>query len=217
MNKLANKFADKLVSRLQESMDELVDSRVDHLLERVLKAPSTSPHHRELDNTALDEPGHLPISSQSSCCDSDMRTIDVLTDSCSYCCSYSGSCCSQSALPARRLSSKSYFGMVEGAFSWCKDKLSQYTPSYISQSVKDLLGYLGLSDKKGKMLFLGLDNAGKTTLVQMLKTNMFEQYEPTMYPSSEYLIVGNLKFKAFDLGGHEMGRQVWKDYFVAVD
>jgi GTP-binding protein SAR1 len=31
------------------------------------------------------------------------------------------------------------------------------------------------------------------------------------------LSIGQIKFKAFDLGGHEVARRVWKDYYAKVD
>lgn len=51
----------------------------------------------------------------------------------------------------------------------------------------------------------------------MLKENRVQVHVPTLHPNTDELIIGNIKFKTFDLGGHETARRLWADYFTTVD
>jgi len=103
--------------------------------------------------------------------------------------------------------------------------------SFIVKFFRSILEWTGLLHKRGKIVFLGLDNAGKTTLLHMLKYDGVIPQEPTQMPSLlrqhcvfttiflvyEELKIGNLRIGAHDLGGHEEARLVWKEYYQGVN
>ena len=96
--------------------------------------------------------------------------------------------------------------------------------SYISWLFESFLGLLGLKSKSGHVLFLGLDNAGKSTLLYLIQTGKFTATKPTMHCDKNEVRVKTgpgmrdvLSLTTFDLGGHVQARRVWRDYFFNVD
>ena len=67
------------------------------------------------------------------------------------------------------------------------------------------------------VLFLGLDNAGKTTLLHIMRDDKLVAHAPTMFPSNEPFTVGQVTYTGHDMGGHEAGRKLWKQYCADID
>lgn len=80
-----------------------------------------------------------------------------------------------------------------------------------------LILWSGLYQKHAKLLLLGLDNAGKTTLLHLLAQDVLADHAPTQRAAREEVTVENIHFECFDLGGHEEARMIWADFFVDAD
>ena len=67
---------------------------------------------------------------------------------------------------------------------------------------------------RGRLVFMGgLDNAGKTTLLNMLETGRLSCCHPTLYPNRFGTVsCGGALWKTFDLGGYCSARRLWADY-----
>eukprot|EP00037_Helgoeca_nana_P014401 m.134463 g.134463 ORF g.134463 m.134463 type:complete len:194 (+) comp22532_c0_seq1:191-772(+) len=89
--------------------------------------------------------------------------------------------------------------------------------SFIFDLFRGLMKQFGFIDKSGVIVFLGLDAAGKTSLLHMLKHDRVTQPEPTLHPTSEELSIGGITFTTYDLGGHFQARKVWPNYFPVLD
>ncbi|CAM6103830.1 unnamed protein product [Calypogeia fissa] len=89
----------------------------------------------------------------------------------------------------------------------------------LSDMLHSVLTSLGRRQKVAKILFLGLDKSGKTTLLQLLTAEHFVQHrkkvraqhlsqnQRTHYPPFQELSIG----KALDLSSQQMGGGLWED------
>ncbi len=70
---------------------------------------------------------------------------------------------------------------------------------------------------EARLVVLGLDNAGKTSLLHLLAAGRFVSFTPTMRAQSYGVALGGVQFTAWDVGGHEAVRKLWDSHAGAAD
>ncbi|KAF3913175.1 hypothetical protein AA313_de0204944 [Arthrobotrys entomopaga] len=80
-----------------------------------------------------------------------------------------------------------------------------------------------LKDKEMRVLMLGLDNAGKTTIVKQIMKEDVNTVSPTLgfiIKTIEYQGIGahhRYKLNIWDVGGQKTLRSYWRNYFEKTD
>mmetsp|Transcript_6157 Transcript_6157/g.5758 ORF Transcript_6157/g.5758 Transcript_6157/m.5758 type:complete len:95 (+) Transcript_6157:12-296(+) len=69
-------------------------------------------------------------------------------------------------------------------------------------------------DNNFKILILGLDRAGKTTILEKIQGKMEGEPVPTIGYNHQKVVMRNVSLDVWDLSGQETMRKIWKHYFV---
>mmetsp|Transcript_7240 Transcript_7240/g.7480 ORF Transcript_7240/g.7480 Transcript_7240/m.7480 type:complete len:181 (+) Transcript_7240:16-558(+) len=73
--------------------------------------------------------------------------------------------------------------------------------------------FSSIRSKDVRLLILGLDNAGKTTVLYQMQLGEVKSTVPTVGFNVEYLKYENLNFQVWDIGGQSEIRPYWRCYY----
>jgi len=77
-----------------------------------------------------------------------------------------------------------------------------------------LLSVFSGKGKEQRIVMLGLDNGGKTTILYKLKMGEVVQTTPTIGFNVETVQRKNITFSVWDVGGQDQIRGLWRHYFL---
>ena len=80
-----------------------------------------------------------------------------------------------------------------------------------------ILDFFSRSRNNFKIIILGIQNAGKTTILYRLSIGQLVKTTPTIGSNVEEISYNNVKLQAWDLGGQESTRSIWNVYYANTD
>lgn len=81
----------------------------------------------------------------------------------------------------------------------------------------DFLKKLKKAETEARLLVLGLDNAGKTTILKKLSDEDISSITPTQGFNIKSMQQGDFKLNVWDIGGQKSIRPYWRNYFDTSD
>ena len=73
------------------------------------------------------------------------------------------------------------------------------------------------SENEARILVLGLDNAGKTTILRQLSSEEIDSIMPTQGFNVKSIQTAGFKLNVWDIGGQKSIRPYWRNYFAETD
>ena len=80
-----------------------------------------------------------------------------------------------------------------------------------------LLRKLKKTESEARVLVLGLDNAGKTTILKRLSDEEISHVMPTQGFNVKSVVSAGFKLNMWDVGGQREIRPYWRNYFDNTD
>eukprot|EP01028_Stygiella_incarcerata_P012715 TRINITY_DN80252_c0_g1_i1.p1 TRINITY_DN80252_c0_g1~~TRINITY_DN80252_c0_g1_i1.p1 ORF type:complete len:185 (-),score=51.10 TRINITY_DN80252_c0_g1_i1:105-659(-) len=80
-----------------------------------------------------------------------------------------------------------------------------------------ILKKVKLKEKEMRLLVLGLDNAGKTTIIKKFNGEDIDKISPTLGFNINTLIYDSYRLNVWDVGGQRTIRSYWRNYYEQTD
>ena len=98
-----------------------------------------------------------------------------------------------------------------------KDEMNSYNILNMPGLLNILRGLRKGQEKEARILVLGLDNAGKTTILKALSDEDTENIAPTQGFNIKALSKEGFKLNVWDIGGQKAIRAYWPNYYEGTD
>ena len=97
------------------------------------------------------------------------------------------------------------------------DKFRRVTEYKKTMGLLTLLRKLKKTDQEARLLVLGLDNSGKTTILKKLSDEDISHIMPTQGFNIKSLMHEGFKLNVWDIGGQKSIRPYWRNYYDQTD
>merc|ERR1711924_130264 len=87
----------------------------------------------------------------------------------------------------------------------------------VAMGLLSILRTMKKDEKEARILMLGLDNAGKTTILKKLSEEDISTIMPTQGFNIKSLVHEGFKLNVWDIGGQKSIRPYWSNYFESSD